>query len=153
MLKKSFLLFLVSFFALSLAAQNECKSIFTMQKEYVEENFPVADSQKVAFWNIYNAFLQDEGEIHHKFREVCKSLEVRRGDADFKMESLDDEVIAKYYIAYYDYKSELLELNKQFFDNFTKVLSPHQFIQFKKVLRSFKSDIKNKAKDACPKSE
>ena len=69
------------------------------------------------------------------------------------MENLDNESIERYYIAYYDYKDKLLELNRQFFESFTKVLSPSQFIQFKKVLRGFKSDIKNKAKDACPKSE
>lgn len=153
MIRKPLFLFLFTLLTLQLIAQNERKSIFTMQKEYVAINFQVADSQKVAFWNIYNAFLQDEAEIHHQFREVCKSLNVRRGNDDFNMENLDNESIERYYIAYYDYKDKLLELNRQFFESFTKVLSPSQFIQFKKVLRDFKSDIKNKAKDACPKSE
>lgn len=152
-MKKIIVALFFCFVSYVIMAQDECKSIFAIQKEYVENNFVVPDSQKVAFWNIYNAYLQEEAEIHQEFRDHCKSLNINRGIAQFDIKSFDNETIKSYYKAYYDFKDELLHLYRSLFQHLMSVLTPKQYCEFLEVVTAFKSDIKNKKMHACPREK
>jgi hypothetical protein len=129
--------------------QDDCQSIMTIKKNFIEKNLSLTNGERQAFWNFYNPYLKEESEIFlaSKALIVMNNIDRRKGQVDIT--KLTDK---QFYVLMEDRintKEKLLVLEKKLYENLKKVLSAKTLYHFYQIEARFKAEIKEEAKGAC----
>jgi len=135
--------------ALFAQEQEDCQSIMTIKKNFIEKNLSLSNSERQAFWNLYNPYLKEESEIFQasKALMVKNNIDRRKGQVD--VTKLTDK---QFYVLMEDRintKEKLLVLEKKLYEQLKKVLSAKTLYNFYQIEARFKAEIKEEAKGAC----
>ena len=129
--------------------QDDCQSIMTIKKNFIERNLVLSDTERHAFWDLYNPYLKEESEIFEASRALLQKNNIDRRKGRIDHTKLSDRQL---YIIMEDRiqtKEQLLRLEKKLYEQLKKVLSPKTLYQFYQIEGRFKADIKEEAKGAC----
>jgi len=140
-------LFLFLFYSLS--AQDDCQSIMTIKRNFIERNLSLSDSERQAFWDHYNPYLKEESEIFEASKNLLQKNNIDRSKGRLDYTKLSDKQL---YILMEDKintKEKLVLLEKKLYNQLKKVLSAKTLYQFYQIEGRFKADIKEEAKGAC----
>jgi hypothetical protein len=150
-MKPQIFTFLLMFFISILFAQEQedCQSIMSIKKNFIERNLTLGDHERQAFWDSFNPYLKEESEIFESSRALLQNngIERSKGRIDFK--KLNDKQL---YILMEDRiatKEKLIRLEKKLYEQLKKILSAKTLYQFYQIEGRFKADIKEEAKGAC----
>jgi hypothetical protein len=142
-------IFLFSGFALFAQKQEDCQSIMTIKKNFIERNLTVSDADRSAFWEIYNPFLKEESEIFQASKTLLQNNNIERSKVRADFSKLTDKQL---YILMEDKintKEQLVLLEKKLYEQLKKILPAKTLYQFYQIEARFKADIKEEAKGAC----
>ena len=140
------------FFTFSLFAQEEqedCQSIMTIKRNFVERNLVLSDNERQTFWALYNPYLKEEAEIFEASKVLLQKNKIERSKGRIDYTKLSDKQL---YILMEDRiatKEKLIELEKKLYGQLKKILSAKTLYQFYQIEGRFKADIKEEAKGAC----
>ena len=142
------LIFTLFFFSL-FAQEDDCQSIMTIKKNFIERNLVLTNQERQAFWNIYNPYLKEQSEIFEASKALLlvNNIERSKGRVDYL--KLTDKQL---YILMEDKintKEKLLLLDKKLYEQLKKILHAKTLYQFYQIEARFKADIKEEAKGAC----
>jgi len=129
--------------------QDDCQSIMMIKKNFIERNLVLSDTERHAFWDLYNPYLKEESEIFEASRALLQKNNIDRRKGRIDHTKLSDRQL---YIIMEDRiqtKEQLLRLEKKLYEQLKKVLSPKTLYQFYQIEGRFKADIKEEAKGAC----
>jgi len=142
----SFIFFTFSLFA---QEQEDCQSIMTIKKNFIERNLVLSDNERQAFWELYNPYLKEESEIFETSRALLQKNNIQRSKSRIDYTKLNDKQL---YILMEDRiatKEKLIDLEKNLYEQLKKVLSAKTLYQFYQIEGRFRADIKEEAKGAC----
>jgi len=150
-MKHNFLAFAFILFTFSLFAQEQedCQSIMTIKRNFIERNLVLSDNERQAFWDLYNPYLKEESEIFEVSRALLQKNNIDRRKGRIDHTKLSDKQL---YIVMEDRiqtKEKLLRLERKLYEQLKKVLSAKTLYQFYQIEGRFKADIKEEAKGAC----
>ena len=142
---------LFTFIATALFAQEQedCQSIMTIRKNFIERNLVLTDSERDAFWNLYNPYLKEESEIFQASKVLLQQNNIERSKGRIDYLKLSDKQL---YVLMEDKittKEKLILLEKKLYDQLKNILSAKTLYQFYQIEGRFKADIKEEAKGAC----
>ena len=129
--------------------QEDCQSIMTIKKNFIERNLVLSDQERQAFWDFYNPYLKEESEIFEASRALLQQNNIKRNKGRVDYTKLSDKQL---YILMEDRiatKEKLVELEKKLYTQLKKVLPAKTLYQFYQIEGRFKADIKEEAKGAC----
>ena len=129
--------------------QEDCQSIMSIKKSFIERNLVLSEDVRQAFWNVYNPYLKDESEIFEASRALLLKNGIERSKGRIDNKKLNDKQL---YILMEDRivtKEKLLQLEKKLYDQLKKILPAQTLYQFYQIEGRFKADIKEEAKGAC----
>jgi len=133
----------------SLFAQEDCQSIMTIKKNFVERNLPLSDSERHAFWDVYNPYLKEESEIFESSKLLLQKNSIERSKGRVDYTKLTDKQLYVLMEDRINTKEKLVQLEKKLYDQLKKILSAKTLYQFYQIEGRFKADIKEEAKGAC----
>jgi hypothetical protein len=139
------LLFLCSFGF----AQEDCQSIMTIRKNFVERNLMLSDNEREAFWDIYNPYLKEESEIFQASKALLRSNNIERSKGRVDYTKLNDKQLYVFMEDRINTKEQLVLLEKKLYVQLKKRISAKTLYQYYQVEARFKADIKEEAKGAC----
>jgi len=151
----NFKYFLFSFisilFSISSLAQNQedCQSIMSIKKNFIERNLVLSDNERQAFWEVYNPYLKEESEIFEASRTLLQKNNIERNKGKIDLTNMSDRQL---YILMEDRintKEKFINLEKQLYEQLKKILPAKTIYQLYQVEARFKADIKEEAKGAC----
>jgi hypothetical protein len=143
----SFLILAV--FPLFSQEQEDCQSIMSIKKNFIERNLFLTDQERLVFWDLFNPYLKEESEIFEASRAMLQKNDIERSKGRIDYKKMNDKQL---YILMEDRiatKEKLIRLEKKLYDQLKKVLSAKTLYQFYQVEGRFKADIKEEAKGAC----
>ena len=129
--------------------QEDCQSIMSIKKNFMERNLTLSESERQAFWDIYNPYLKGESEIFEASRALLQKNNIERSKGRVSYTNLSEKQL---YILMEDRmatKEKLIKLEKKLYEQLKKILSAKTLYQFYQVEGRFKADIKEEAKGAC----
>ena len=129
--------------------QEDCQSIMTIKKNFIERNLVLSDQERQVFWDFYNPYLKEESEIFESSRALLQQNNIKRNKGRVDYTKLSDKQL---YILMEDRiatKEKLVELEKKLYAQLKKVLPAKTLYQFYQIEGRFKADIKEEAKGAC----
>ena len=147
--------FLLSLFSLLLFSsafaqeQEDCQSIMTIKRNFIERNLVLSNSERQAFWDCYNPYLKEESEIFEASRALFQknNIERSRGRIDYsKMTEKQLYIIMEDKI---NTREKMVLLDKKLYEQLKKILSAKTLYQFYQIEARFKAEIKEEAKGAC----
>jgi len=144
----SFFFFFVFFF-LSLLAQDDCQSIMTIKRNFIERNLVLSDTERQAFWDLYNPYLKEESEIFEASRALLQKNNIERNKGRVDYNKLNEKQLYVLMEDRINTKEQLLKLEKKLYEQLKKILSAKTLYQFYQIEGRFKADIKEEAKGAC----
>jgi len=129
--------------------QEDCQSIMTIKKNFIERNLVLSDNERQAFWDLYNPYLKEESEVFQASKALLQKNSIQRSKGRIDYTKLSDKQL---YIVMEDRiatKEMLVDLEKNLYEQLKKVLSAKTLYQFYQIEGRFKADIKEEAKGAC----
>ena len=147
--KHLFFSFVFLFLFSSSFAQDDCQSIMTIKRNFIERNLVLSDSERQAFWNIYNPYLKEESEIFEASRALLQKNDIERSKGRIDYSKLTDKQL---YVLMEDKiktKEQLILLENKLYYQLKKILSAKTLYLFYQIEGRFKADIKEEAKGAC----
>jgi hypothetical protein len=145
-----FTFFLISFSSFLFAQEQEdCQSIMSIKKNFIERNLVLSDNERQAFWDLYNPYLKEESEIFEASRALLHKNKIERSKGRIDYKKLSDSQL---YILMEDRiatKEKLIRLERRLYDQLKKILSAKTLYQFYQIEGRFKADIREEAKGAC----
>jgi len=149
-MKHFFPAILFIFFCSSVFAQEEdCQSIMTIRKNFVERNLVLSDSEREAFWDIYNPYLKEESEIFQASKALLQSHSIERSKGRVDYTKLTEQQLYIFMEDRINTKQKLILLEKKLYEQLKKILSAKTLYQFYQTEGRFKADIKEESKGAC----
>ena len=149
-MKNVFFAILSIFLCSSVFAQEEdCQSIMTIRKNFVERNLVLSESEREAFWDIYNPYLKEESEIFQASKALLRSNNIERSKGRVDYTKLSDKQLYVFMEDRINTKEQLVLLEKKLYKQLKKTLSAKTLYQFYQIEGRFKADIKEEAKGAC----
>jgi len=142
-------LFIFIFLCSSLFAQDDCQSIMTIKRNFIERNLVLSDSERQAFWELYNPYLKEESEIFEASRALLQKNSIDRNKGRLDYLKLTDKQLYVLMEDRINTKEQLVLLEKKLYDQLKKILSAKTLYQFYQIEGRFKADIKEEAKGAC----
>jgi hypothetical protein len=140
------LIFLCSF---GFAQEEDCQSIMTIRKNFVERNLVLLDSEREAFWDIYNPYLKEESEIFQASKALLQSHNIERSKGRVDYTKLTEQQLYIFMEDRIYTKEKLILLEKKLYAQLKKILSAKTLYQFYQIEGRFKADIKEESKGAC----
>jgi len=143
---------LISFFLLlfsSLLAQDDCQSIMTIKRNFIERNLMLTDNERQAFWELYNPYLKEESEIFEASRALLQNNNIVRNKGRIDFTKLSEKQLYALMEDKINTKEQLLLLEKKLYEQLKKTLPAKTLYQFYQIEGRFKADIKEEAKGAC----
>jgi len=144
-----FALLLFIAFPLLAQEQDNCQSIMSIKKSFMERNLNLAEHERQAFWDIYNPYLKEESEIFEASRALLHHNKIERSKGKVDYKKLNDDQL---YILMEDRiatKEKLFQIEKKLYEQLKKTLSAKTLYQFYQIEGRFKAEIKEEAKGAC----
>jgi len=138
------------FFSFSFAQEQEdCQSIMTIKKNFIERNLVLTNQERQAFWDIYNPYLKEQSEIFEASKALLlvNNIERSKGRVDYL--KLTDKQLYVLMDDKINTKEKLLVLDRKLYEQLKKILSAKTLYQFYQIEARFKADIKEEAKGAC----
>ena len=148
-MKPFFPTILLIFFCSSVFAQEDCQSIMTIRKNFVERNLVLSDNEREAFWDIYNPYLKEESEIFQASKALLRSNNIERSKGRVDHTKLSDKQLYVLIEDRINTKEQLVLLEKKLYEKLKKTISAKTLYQFYQIEARFKADIKEEAKGAC----
>jgi len=142
------ILFFLSF-SLFAQEQDDCQSIMAIKKSFIERNLVLSNSERQAFWNLYNPYLKDESEIFEASKALLKKNNIERSKGRIDYTTLTEKQLYVLMEDKINTKEKLLLLEKKLYEQLKKVLPAKTLYQFYQIEGRFKADIKEEAKGAC----
>jgi hypothetical protein len=145
------LLFAFIFFSSFLFAQEQedCQSIMTIKKNFVERNLSLSNGERAAFWKIYNPYLKEESEIFQASKALLQKNNIERSKGRVDYSKLTDKQLYVLMEDRINTKEKLVLLEKKLYEQLIKVLPAKTLYQFYETEARFKAEIKEEAKGAC----
>ena len=140
----------VLIFSFSFAQEQEdCQSIMTIKKNFIERNLVLSDHERPAFWDLYNPYLKEESEIFEASKALLQQNNIKRSKGKVDYTKLSDKQLYVLMEDRINNKEKLVLLEKKLYDQLKKILSAKTLYQFYQIEGRFKADIKEEAKGAC----
>ena len=136
-------------FCFSLSAQDDCQSIMTIKRNFIERNLVLSDTERQAFWDLYNPYLKEESEIFEASRALLQKNNIERNKGRVDYNKLNEKQLYVLMEDRINTKEQLLKLEKKLYEQLKKILSAKTLYQFYQIEGRFKADIKEEAKGAC----
>jgi hypothetical protein len=136
-------------FSLSLFAQDDCQSIMTIKRNFIERNLVLSNAERQKFWDLYNPYLKEESEIFEASRALLQKNDIDRNKGRIDYTKLTEKQL---YVLMEDRlhtKEQLIQLERKLYEQLKKVLSAKTLYQFYQIEGRFKAEIKEEAKGAC----
>ncbi|MCL2290493.1 MAG: hypothetical protein FWC34_07310 [Bacteroidetes bacterium] len=140
-------LFITSF--LFAQEQEDCQSIMTIKRNFMERNLALSDNECQAFWDFYNPYLKEESEIFEASRTLLHKNNIKRSKGRVDYTKLNDKQLYILMEDRIDTKEKLIQLEKKLYEQLKKILSAKTLYQFYQIEGRFRADIKEEAKGAC----
>lgn len=119
------------------------EKIKAMKVAYITEHLSLSPEEAEKFWPIYNEF-EDKKEALRKERKKNRPKEKEETD------NLSDKELESMIVQELEYKQQELDLEKEYFEKFKKVLTIRKVAKLHEVERSFKREMLRKLKDHHP---
>jgi len=144
-------IFVTFFFFLfsPLFAQEDCQSIMMIKKNFIERNLILSNTERQAFWDIYNPYLKEESEIFEASKTLLQKNNIERGKGRMDYTKLNDKQLYVLMEDRINTKEKLVLLEKKLYEQLKKILSAKTLYQFYQIEGRFKAEIKEEAKGAC----
>jgi len=129
--------------------QEDCQSIMSIKKNFIERNLTLSDHERQAFWSVYNPYLKEESEIFEASKALLQKSNIERSKGRLDYTKLNEKQL---YILMEDRiatKEKLIRLEKKLYEQLKNVLPAKTLYQFYQIEGRFKADIKEEAKGAC----
>jgi hypothetical protein len=136
-------------FSLFAQEQEDCQSIMSIKKSFIERNLVLSDDIRQVFWDIYNPYLKEESEIFEASKLLMQKSLIERSKGKIEYKKLSDKQL---YILLEDRlatKEKLIQLEKQLYNQLKRLLPAQTLYQFYQIEGRFKAEIKEEAKGAC----
>jgi len=130
-------------------AQDDCQSIMTIKRNFIERNLILNDTERKEFWDVYNPYIKEESEIFETSRALLQKNEIERNKGRIDYTKLTDKQLYVLMEDRIDTKEKLVLLEKKLYNQLKKILSAKTLYQFYQIEGRFKADIKEEAKGAC----
>jgi len=144
-----FAILLMFLCSLGFAQEEDCQSIMTIRKNFVERNLVLSDNEREAFWDIYNPYLKEESEIFQASKALLRSNNIERSKGRVDYTKLNDKQLYVFMEDRINTKEQLVLLEKKLYEQLKKRISAKTLYQYYQVEARFKADIKEEAKGAC----
>lgn len=127
-MKKIYLTLFISFFAISLYAQNSYieivrSTIKTEKKALIAEVMELSDAENIPFWEVYNEY----DEKHYKLNTDYFSVVMDFAD---NFENMSEEKATELLNKATKYNIDAAKLEKTYIKKMTKVISPQKTVRF-----------------------
>ena len=129
--------------------QDDCKSIMTIKKNFIERNLFLTDAERQVFWDLYNPYLKEEAEVFQASKLLMQKNGIQRHNGRLDYTKLSENQLYVVMEDRINTKEQLLHLEKELYNQLKKVLSAKTLYQFYQIEGRFKADIKEEAKGAC----
>jgi len=133
--------------------EDNCVSIMAIKKDYIKKNLQLSENEAKAFWPLYNEYLKQESIIYDKYRFGIEKKQIKTINGRLNPNTSSDEQIIAYYDLYYQTREATTLLEQKLYLDLKKVLKPKNLLRFLELEKSFKSNVKQKAQNACPKNK
>jgi len=143
------LIFQFSIFNSFAQEQEDCQSIMTIKKNFIERNLVLSDQEREAFWNVYNPYLKEESEIFVASKALLQKNSIERSKGRIDYLKLTDKQLYVLMEDKINTKEKLVLLEKKLYEQLKKILTAKTLYQFYQIDGRFKADIKEEAKGAC----
>lgn len=143
----SFFLFIA--FSLLAQEQEDCQSIMSIRKNFIERNLVLSEDVRQAFWEVYNPYLKEESEVFEASRALLQRNAITRSKGRVDYKNMSDKQL---YILMEDRiatKEKLIQLENELYAQLKKILPAQTLYQFYQIEGRFRADIKEEAKGAC----
>ena len=144
----SLIFILTTFFSFS-QEHDDCQSIITIKKNFIERNLTLTNEQRQAFWDIYNPYLRDESEVFEESRDLLQKNNIARSKGRIDYTKLTDKQLYVVMEDRINTKEKLQILEKKLYEQLKRILPAKTLYQFYQIEARFKADIKEEAKGAC----
>lgn len=132
----------------------DAQNIIKLKREFFKKNLVLSDREMEAFWPLFDRYLDEEQMIHQQFKTKREEHGIKRVNGDINFETLNDEQIILFFDSKYEMKGKLLDIDRSFYLNIKKILSPKTVVQYYKLEKSFKNEIVKKAhQSSCKEGE
>ncbi|MCL2247468.1 MAG: hypothetical protein FWC10_10255 [Lentimicrobiaceae bacterium] len=132
-----------------LFAQEDCQSIMTIKRNFIERNLVLSNAERQAFWDLYNPYLKEEAEIFEDSKALLQKNSIERSKGRVDYTKLTDKQLYVLMEDRIDRKEKLLTMEKNLYVQLKKILSAKTLYQLYQIEGRFKADIKEEAKGAC----
>jgi len=137
------------FFFSSLFAQEDCQSIMIIKRNFIERNLILSDSERQAFWDLYNPYLKEESEIFEASKLLLQKNNIDRSKGRIDYTKMSEKQLYVLMEDKINTKEKLVLLEKKLYNQLKKILPAKTLYQFYQIEGRFKADIKEEAKGAC----
>ena len=159
-MKKIFTFILICVMVVAVNAQNnasastghkcekqDCQTMMQLKRSFIEENFMLKDQQRDAFWKAYDKRETAEYQAMSEQRQKKEKVGITGRVGFDSIQYLSDEQILAIYSSRVEAKEKLAQIEKTFFDELVKCLTPSQIDQYYQLERKFKHSASKKASD------
>lgn len=126
---------------LPLSAQQEKKSSFDVEKfkhrkaEFIKKEMGLTDSEAKAFIPLMTELLDKKVQLHRSIRNEIRSIRTKEDKSDADYNTLID--------ANLEIRTKELQLDKEYFVKFKKVLSPEKIYKYQRAESKFMREVVN----------
>jgi hypothetical protein len=120
-----------------------------IRKNFIERNLVLSDSERQAFWDLYNPYLKEESEIFEASKLLLQKNNIERSKGRVDYTKLSEKQLYVLMEDKINTKEQLILLEKKLYEQLKKLLPAKTLYQFYQIEGRFKADIKEEAKGAC----
>jgi hypothetical protein len=142
-------MFIVATFCSFSQEQDNCQSIMTIKKNFIERNLTLSDNERHPFWNVYNPYLKEESEIFEASKALLLKNNIERNKGRVDYLRLTDKQLYVLMEDKIDTKEKVIILERKLYEQLKKILSAKTLYNFYQIEGRFKADIKEESKGAC----
>lgn len=121
------------------------KKMSEMRVKYVKENLGLTDAQNEKFEVAYRSYLEDVAKLRKEQKEIRKDLKL-----NFEMKT--DAEIDAMFKKKFELEQKALELEKQTFEAYKKIIPSKKIAKLELVERDFRETVLRRAAKGSPKA-
>lgn len=127
--------------------KQDCQTMMQLKRNFFKDNFTLNDNQKDAFWKAYDARETAEYQAMAEQRQKKEAAGVTGRVGFDSIQYLSNEQIIAIYSSRFEAKEKIAQIEKTFFNELVKCLTPVQIDQYYQLERKFKHSAAKKASD------
>jgi len=101
-------------------------AVHANKKLVVAENMDLSDSEKQAFWTVYEDYQKDLGKLYERTASLIEEFAVN-------FENLSDDKASEFLDTYLKIEADEVKLKKDYVSKFKKVLPPQKVVRYYQV--------------------